>query len=328
MSETAMRTGIVAIGRNEGERLIRCLTSLKPSGCPIVYVDSGSTDGSPAAAVQLGATAVALDMTRPFTAARARAEGVAALEAANPGLEGVFFIDGDCELEPSFLPEAIRFLADHPDFAVACGRRRERFPGASPYNRLMDVEWNTPVGETAACGGDALFRLAAYRQAGGYDPEMVAHEEPELCGRIRKDGWKLARLDAAMTVHDADIHSLRQYLRRAIRGGHGYLQALSRMDPALATNERGLVRRALQWPALFLIAGVAALAWPWALAVFLLLLLVSLARDGLRAPPGTSRVWFAVVRFLVKIAEFAGILRWVRDRVAGRQSGALQYKEP
>lgn len=326
MSDIVMRTGIVAIGRNEGERLVRCLTSLKASNCPVVYVDSGSTDGSQAAAAALGAEVVPLDMSRPFTAARARAEGVAALEAGVPGLDCVFFIDGDCELEPSFLPAAARFLMEHSDFAVACGQRRERYPDASPYNRLMDSEWATPVGEAAACGGDALFRLAAYKQVGGYDPGMVAHEEPELGGRVRKAGWKIARLDERMTIHDADIHSLHQYLRRAVRGGHGYVQALTRMDPAVATNERGLVRRALQWPALFLLACLAAPAWPWALALFLMLLLASLARDALRAPAG-NRLWFATLRLLVKLAEFVGILRWSRDRLTRRQSGALQYKE-
>ena len=39
--------GVVVIGRNEGERLKRCLNSIQSqhSG-PVVYVDSGSTDGS------------------------------------------------------------------------------------------------------------------------------------------------------------------------------------------------------------------------------------------------------------------------------------------
>jgi glycosyltransferase involved in cell wall biosynthesis len=47
-------TGIVIIGRNEGERLIGCLTSVKSYTDRIVYVDSGSTDGSATAAERLG----------------------------------------------------------------------------------------------------------------------------------------------------------------------------------------------------------------------------------------------------------------------------------
>ena len=40
-----MTVGIVAIGRNEGDRLRRCLQTLD-LGVPVVYVDSASTDGS------------------------------------------------------------------------------------------------------------------------------------------------------------------------------------------------------------------------------------------------------------------------------------------
>ena len=42
--------GCVVIGRNEGQRLVRCLESLLGRVAHIVYVDSGSTDGSVAMA--------------------------------------------------------------------------------------------------------------------------------------------------------------------------------------------------------------------------------------------------------------------------------------
>ena len=62
--------GIVAIGRNEGKRLINCLNSIRAEAkVPTVYVDSGSTDRSSEAAARLGVTVVNLDMARPFAAA-------------------------------------------------------------------------------------------------------------------------------------------------------------------------------------------------------------------------------------------------------------------
>ncbi|MCR8526443.1 glycosyltransferase, partial [Escherichia coli] len=79
IASVATTVGVVVIGRNEGARLIACLESLNASGCPIVYVDSGSVDGSQEAAVRLGAKLVALDVSRPFSAARARNEGFAEL---------------------------------------------------------------------------------------------------------------------------------------------------------------------------------------------------------------------------------------------------------
>ena len=71
--------GVVVIGRNEGQRLERCLRSLAQGADKVMYVDSGSTDGSLQLAANLGVEVLALDMSTPFTAARARNEGFAAL---------------------------------------------------------------------------------------------------------------------------------------------------------------------------------------------------------------------------------------------------------
>ena len=73
------RVGAVAIGRNEGERLRRCLTSLLQQIARVVYVDSGSRDDSVAVAQSLGVKVVVLDTSAPFSAARARNAGFDAL---------------------------------------------------------------------------------------------------------------------------------------------------------------------------------------------------------------------------------------------------------
>jgi len=146
----------------------------------------------------MGADVVALDMDLPFTAARARNAGVDALMAMPTPPDFVQFIDGDCELQPGWIETALAFLQKNPEAAVACGRRRERFPEASVYNRLIDLEWDTPVGQASACGGDALMRADAVQQAGGFNPNLIAGEEPELCVRLRAAGWQIWRLDAEM----------------------------------------------------------------------------------------------------------------------------------
>jgi glycosyltransferase involved in cell wall biosynthesis len=66
------KVGIVAIGRNEGERLRKCLQSVIECAALVVYVDSGSTDNSVAMARGIGSDVIELDMRVPFTAARAR----------------------------------------------------------------------------------------------------------------------------------------------------------------------------------------------------------------------------------------------------------------
>jgi glycosyltransferase involved in cell wall biosynthesis len=216
------RIGVVTIGRNEGERLIRCLKSLLaqlPQDVPIIYVDSGSTDGSTAAAAALGVHVVNLDMTLPFTMARGRNTGFQYLTEHFQDLEYVQFIDGDCELLPGWIEKATAALDHDATLAIVCGRRRERFPDASPYNRLADLEWNSPIGETKACGGDALARIRAIAQVNGYNPSLICGEEPEMCIRLRQQGWKILRLDADMTLHDAAMLKFSQWWKRSLRGG-------------------------------------------------------------------------------------------------------------
>lgn len=326
MTPPATRIAAIAIGRNEGKRLERCLASLSGVG-RVVYVDSGSTDGSVAAARVAGAEVVELDMDQPFTAARARNAGLDQLRAEGARPDFVQFIDGDCELQPGWLEAAAGFLGQHPDAAVACGRRRERFPEASLYNRHCDREWNTPVGEARACGGDALMRMAALEAVGGYDPRLIAGEEPELCVRLRATGWQVHRLDAEMTLHDAAMTRFGQFWKRARRAGHAWAQGA---DLHGAPPERHGVaesRRALLWgaalPAAILLAAL--LVSPWVLLGALVYPLqvarLARARGGGRA----GLEWAALVT-AGKFAEAAGVIEYHLRRCFGRPAGLIEYK--
>ncbi|NBE06555.1 glycosyltransferase family 2 protein [Paragemmobacter ruber] len=315
----APRVAAILIGRNEGPRLVAALAALPPDVAPVIYVDSGSTDGSVAAARAAGARVVALDMTRPFTAARARNEGFAALAPDRP--DYVQFIDGDCTLVPGWIETATAFLDAHPAAAVACGRRRERFPEASVWNRLCDAEWDTPVGRATACGGDALMRTAAFAAAGGYNPGLIAGEEPELCVRLRAAGWEIWRLDAEMTLHDAAMTRFRQWWKRTRRAGHAFAEgaAIHGRPP-----ERHFVtetRRAVIWGAALPLAALAgAVMSPWAL---LLLLLYPVQILRLAPRMGLTRATFLT---LGKLPEAVGVAEYWFGRLSGRRAGLIEYK--
>lgn len=323
VTDQSPRVGVVAIGRNEGERLRRCLTSVDVAGAPVVYVDSASTDGSSAMAAALGARIVDLDMALPFTAARARNAGLYALLADWPDLEYVQFVDGDCEFEPGWIALAMRFLDAQPDVAVACGRRRERYPDATFYNRVCDAEWNTPVGEALACGGDALMRRTAITEAGGYNPVLAAGEEPELCHRLRAAGWRIWRVDAAMTIHDAAMHRFRQWWLRAVRSGMGYAQAwrLTRHRPEPLYRRETM--RALAWT-----LGVAGLALLLALLIDWRLILLAPLLWGLQFLRLAHRHGAAEGALLLvgKAAETIGIATYLRRAIGGRAGGTIFYK--
>ncbi|PZX13457.1 GT2 family glycosyltransferase [Palleronia aestuarii] len=319
----------VVIGRNEGARLETCLRSLAGATRPpdrIVYVDSGSTDGSVETARALGAEVVELDAGAPFTAARGRNAGVVRLrEAGAPDL--VQFVDGDCEVDPNWIATAASFLEDRPEAAVACGRRRERHPEASAYNRLCDVEWDTPIGRTRSCGGDALMRMAAFDAVGGFDPTLIAGEEPELCVRLRAEGWEIWRLDAEMTLHDADMTRFAQFWRRARRGGHAYAEGAAMHGAPPERHGVAGTRRALLWglalPLAILVAVL--LAGPWGL-LLALVYPAQIARLALRAGGGRAAWERAGLLTLGKFAEARGVVDYRLARLRGRRLGLIEYK--
>lgn len=336
---------VVAIGRNEGERLGRCLASLQPEGVPVVYVDSGSTDGSVARARAAGVDVVELDPARPFSAARARNEGFDRATDGRPGIAYVMFVDGDCEVADGWLARARAELEARPDLAAVCGRRRELHPERSAYNRLADLEWDTPVGLADSCGGDAMFRAADFRAVGGFDPTAKAGEEPELCQRLRRAGRKIARVDAEMTRHDLNMTRFSEWWRRQTRVGYHGLDVERRFPPA-DTARASLfgpgLRRAriwgIGWP--LAVAAAAAIGW-WAggSAIAALAVACGIGVLGLQAARLAWKVRRRVARpadaalhgvlmVVEKWANLAGQCRYVLDRGLGRGSRLIEYKQP
>lgn len=240
-----MSVGVVVIGRNEGERLKGCIRSI--GDYPCVYVDSGSSDGSVEFAHSSGVLCVELDMSKPFTAARARNAGFDALLAQCPDLQYALFVDGDCEIRSGWIEAAVAALVSDGTLAGVCGRRRERYPQSSLYNRLCDIEWDTPVGLAESCGGDALYRAAALQQVAGFDPSFIAGEEPELCFRLRQAGYQIRRLDVEMTLHNADLVAFRQWWKRAERSGYAFFLNARKHGDSAEKFKRKEVRSIVVW---------------------------------------------------------------------------------
>ena len=328
--------GLVVIGRNEGERLQRCLRSVRAVPHR-VYVDSGSSDGSVEWALSEGLDVVRLESPPPFTAARARNAGLARLLESQPQLQFVQMVDGDCEVQPGWLDVALETLRAESHLALVFGRRRERHPEHSIYNALCDDEWNVPVGEAAGCGGDAMFRIEALRQVAFYNPGMIAGEDSELSMRLRKAGWLLRRLDAEMTLHDAAMTHFTQWWQRTRRSGHGFGEMAHLHPDARNPDWPRTVRSITTWGALLpvtlILCVVLALAltpWAWILVALLALAwplkMLQLAhaqrRRGL--PPPVARA-AGVLLILGKLPQLFGLLGYHCDRLAGRSSRLIEY---
>lgn len=328
MSEKAPKATTMAaviIGRNEGERLVRCLDTVVGAIERVVYVDSGSTDDSVAVARTAGARVVQLDMSLPFTAARARNKGIEALQSDQPSY--VQFIDGDCELRPGWLAESQKFLDTHSQVAIACGRLRERFPGASTYNRLCDWEWDTPIGLTKACGGIALVRWTALRQVGDYRNDLIAAEDDELCVRLRSAGWQIWRLDAEMALHDAAMFRFGQWWRRAVRAGYGFAQ-VGALHPGYFTAQRW---RMWIWGGLLPLVALAGLfIAPVVTFGVAVLYALSFLRVSSRFLKGglslRETLACAGLITLSKTCNLQGALTYWARRLSGKAASIIEYK--
>jgi glycosyltransferase involved in cell wall biosynthesis len=324
----AIGMAVVVIGRNEGPRLERCLLSLVGSAQQVVYVDSGSTDDSVQMARKLGVEVVELDMTIPFTAARARNEGFACAQRLLPAMRYVQFVDGDCEVVGTWLSQAQAFLDARPDVAVVCGRRRERFPQRSIYNFLCDHEWDTPVGEAKACGGDALMRADAFAAVSGYRADLIAGEEPELCVRLRASGWKVWRLGEEMTLHDAAMTRFGQWWRRTLRAGYAFAEGAFLHGAAPEQHWLRESRRAWFWGLGVPLAAIfASLMLGWSGLLLLLvypLQVMRLARGG----DGSVREKWLLAFFLVlgKFPEMVGQVKFLLSRIVGGKTALIEYK--
>ena len=324
--------GAVVIGRNEGNRLRRCLLSLLQSEVPIVYVDSGSTDGSRELARYLGVTLVDLDCTSPFTAARARNAGMNELLRCYPKLRFIQFVDGDCEVCSDWLNVARDLLLEDSERAIVCGSLSERNPEKSIYNRLCQIEWRKAAGAIESSGGIFLGRVVALQQVSGFNDHLIAGEEPEMCLRLRRIGWKIHGCAASMARHDAAMTRFGQWWKRTVRAGHSYAEAYAMHGHSADQFRRREVRSILVWGAVAPLIA-AATAWPsYGLSVLLLLLAYRRLFGKVRAAKqqqGERREDAAIyARFVVlgKIPQAVGVFRYWAHRLLDRRSKVIEYK--
>ncbi len=334
MSEPISLVSVVVIGRNEGMRLERCLTSVINMSCEgfsieVIYVDSGSTDNSIELATRLGATTVALSSMHP-TAALGRNVGWRLAQG-----NFVLFLDGDTVLNPSFVARSLPDLTG--DTAVVWGHRRELYPERSVYQSVLDLDWVYATGTSAFCGGDALFRRDVLEHTDGFDANLIAGEEPELCQRILELGYIIQHVDRAMTGHDLGITHFGQYWRRATRAGHAYAEVSDRFasssNPFWTRESRSNRFRAcmLVLTAVCAIIATLLLASAWPLAGWSTIICILVARTALKARWKTKR-WnllflYACHSHIQHIPIYVGQVQYRFNRQRRRRSSLFEYKE-
>lgn len=316
--------------------MVRCLESVREAGV-VIYVDSGSTDGSVTRARGLGADVVELDMTMPFTAARARNAGFARLRELKPSVRFVQFVDGDCELRETWLATGAAALEADPAIAAVCGRLRERHPERSIYNRMCDIGWDYPIGEIQACGGVAMYSAELFAAAKGFNDGLIAGEEFELCSRLRKAGGRIRRIDAEMAWHDVGITRLGQWWKRAVRAGFSYAEGWAVHAREVGGGHRRSAQRAMLWglalPAIALVGAAGSAIWLPMIVLpvaALCLCIFQLARlaflEARRGRPAFDAASFAVFLLLAKLPEAHGAVQYWLARARGRRPRIIEYR--
>lgn len=325
------RGAIVVIGRNEGERLRVSIGSAVGRELPVLYVDSGSRDGSPELARSLGCEVLELDASRPFSAARGRNEGFEAAARRSPAPEWLQFLDGDCELAPEWLASGSSELERHPEAALVSGKLREQNPGATIYNRLCQMEWEGFPGKWAECGGNMLVRTAAFHQVRGFDAGIPAGEELDFCYRIKGAGWKILNLNRDMATHDAAMTRFGQWWTRTVRGGEAYALVAVRHGGG---TDRYAWRPNLSILAWGLILPLVAVGASWPTSGWSLLLLGAYPVQAARIAWGRIRrgnrrgdAWlYAVFTVLGKLPQMLGQVRFawrlMRRKTTSRLGGS------
>jgi len=326
---------IVVIGRNEGQRLLRCLQSIQRihnvSGqIETIYVDSASTDGSPELAKSFGARVIALNTDRP-TAALGRDTGW-----KNASSDFVLFLDGDTVLHPDFPAKAFSVITADPMIAAVWGHLREIHPEHSLYNRILDLDWIFPIGEVDLCGGNVLMRRCALEVAGGYDSTLIAGEEPELCCRIKSHGYRIFNIDAPMVGHDLAMTQFHQYWKRSVRTGHAYAEVSRRYrdteNPFWHSERINNLKRGIFWGLSPIVAIAVSTLSQAALPIVLwCVLFVALSLRSSWSARWKSRDILALVLYgmhshFQQIPICIGQLQYVFGQKQGEKKRLIEYK--
>lgn len=218
-----------------GMRLRRTLETLAAQTlqAPIVVIDNGSRDDSPAVAEQeRGARVIRLDRNIGF--GRALNLGVAECPA-----ERLVFLNNDVECEPQLL-EALVEASEAADTVAGVLLQMEREDLIDSAGVVADrtlLAWDylhgAPVEEAAEAapplgptGGAALVKRDIFERVGGFDERIFAYlEDLDLALRIRCAGGicALAPNARALHCHSSTLGSGSAAKNRLMGWSRGYL---------------------------------------------------------------------------------------------------------
>lgn len=321
------------IGRNEGKRLLLSLQSMQESNCPLVYVDSGSSDDSINIATPLADIVHSLDPLKPFSAARARNEGFKKLTSMFQNVKFVQFVDGDCILSNGWLDAATTALLEVENRAAVVGHLHEGNPHLSVYNRLCALEWKSPAGDLTnfgALGGISMMRADVFNVLNGFNENVIAGEDSEFGVRLSLAGYQVTKINHDMAIHDANMTSFWQWWKRSVRAGHAIGQRAAMNGNTIVKDCVQERKSTLFWGvflptvALILLIPTRGFSLIIAFAYILLGIKVFLHRRKQGEGAGDAMVYAKFI-VLAKLANGLGLVKFFVNRFKKRYE-IIEYK--
>lgn len=210
---------IVVVGHNESQHLESCFNAINELEYPkekiqVVFVDSNSSDKSIEIARKYSHKIVSIQSHWPTAG-----------EAFNAGIrvsdyDYVHITAGDIQLNREYLRIAMQALVDRPDLSCVTGFFRESnhrgWNKVLSYRRLDGHELAEGYSLTPNGG---TFRKTALLEVNGYDERVKKGQETELGLRFKEHGFKIWYLNICQGVHDFDISSFFDLVKRYVNDG-------------------------------------------------------------------------------------------------------------
>lgn len=129
----------------------------------------------------------------------------------------LYILDGDMQLRPGFLREALTFLQANPKAGGVAGQVVEHNVDSLEYRaRVERGSAHMQAGQVDRLDMGGLYRRCAIEQVGYFsDRNLHSYEELDLAVRLRAAGWTLHRITApAVDHHGHDVPAHRLLLKR------------------------------------------------------------------------------------------------------------------
>lgn len=245
------RLSIVVKAFNEGKKIAECLRSILDviePGTEIIVAESLSEDNTLAEASRFPVRIVQMADRSDRSCGAAAQLGFQVATG-----DYLLLMDGDMVLEPGFLPAARAALNADPGLAGVAGHVREMTLTLEFRQRLARPDKARAPGDVSHLAGGGLYRMEALRDA-GYLANRNLHslEEYDLGVRLRRAGWRVARIDVDQVRHHGHATPPYQLLvnrwrSRYFQGYGEFLRAHLATQPLLAIGKCRLFLGVVGW---------------------------------------------------------------------------------